>query len=247
MRLTSMGTRGAMVVIGILLAACGRDASAPPPDLPAGPLATDRLEYSCGGGDVFTPADIAREEAPPREILDAIHELRQTIDGEMLPEKGWIEVSGSNQRSTVIAPLRDHYAEATFEREGNGWKPAGWGDCLPRLHLEGRSVLRWAFTDESFPPDPSSRELSIAATEVQCSSGRDIEGLIEQHVTYHPSRIEVALTAPGLEAGKNEAFTCIGTSPVDYQLVLEEPVGDRPVVDVSVYPSVEPTPGTPLP
>ena len=53
------------------------------------------------------------------------------------------------------------------------------------------------------------------------------------------------LTAPGLEP--DVGYDCQGTPATEYELVLSEPVGDREVVDLSVYPPVEPEPGALLP
>ena len=167
----------------------------------------------------------------------------------MLPEDGWKVVEEDGGTTTLLAPSGGEiaFASATFERDGNGWKPGGWGDCTPRLVFEDKSVLRWAFDGSSYPPHAKATELTVLASDSQCSSGRDLEGLIEPQVTYGRSRIEVVLTAPSLETGKGAAYTCIGTSPTEYVLELDEPVGDREVVDLSVYPAVEPEPGTRLP
>ena len=204
-------------------------------------------EYSCGGDAAFTSRDIEEGPEPSAEILDALQKLRQTMDGAMLPEDGWKVVSENGRTTTLLAPLRDSFASATFEKRDQGWAPAGWGECVPRLVQEAKSVLRWAFTEESYPPDADATELDVLVTEVECSGGRDIEGLIEPRVTYGRRTIEVVLVAPGLSSGKNEVYTCMGTSPTEYTLELQEPVGEREVVDVSVYPAVEPVPGTSLP
>lgn len=227
----------------IVLAACADPTSTAPRSDPP----SSELEYSCGGEATFTSQDIEEGPEPSDEILGALQKLRQTMDGAMLPEDGWTVVSGDGRTTTLLAPLHDSFASATFVKEGQGWQPAGWGDCTPRLVQEDKSVLRWAFTDGSHPPDPDSTELEVLVTEVQCSSGRDIEGLIEPRVVYEETRIEVMLLAPDLSTGKNEAYTCLGTPPTEYTLELEEPVGDREVIDVSVYPAVEPVPGTRLP
>lgn len=232
----------------LLLAACGD-----PNDAGGSAVGTDpppsELQYGCGGGGTFTPRDIEEGPEPSQDILDALHELPQTMDGAMLPEDGWKVVAEEGRATTLLAASDGEiaFASATFERQGNDWKPARWGDCTPRLVVEDKSVLRWAFDSSSFPPDPEATQLTVLASDSQCSSGRDLEGLIEPEVTYGKSRIEVVLTAPSLETGKNSAYTCIGTAPTEYTLELDEPVGEREVVDPSVYPAVEPGPGTRLP
>lgn len=231
----------------LLLAACGDPSaggSAAGTDSPS-----SQLQYGCGGGGTFSPRDVEEGPEPSEEILDALHELRQSMDGAMLPEDGWRVVSEDGRATTLLAASDGEvaFASVSFEREGKDWKPAGWGDCTPRLAVEDKSVLRWAFDGSAYPPDPKATELTVLASDTECSSGRDLEGLIEPEVTYGRSRIEVVLTAPSLETVKNSAYTCIGSAPTEYRLKLEEPVGEREVVDPSVYPAVEPRPGTRLP
>ena len=239
----AMKTRfGAALCIGMLLAGCGEE-PAPGPERQAATSDLSKLEYACGGRTTFTPEDIDRETPASPEILEAIDKLRQTMDGAYLPEEGWFAVSESADRVEVLAPLKDQYVSASFEMTGDVWKPTGWGDCLPRLQLQGKSVLRWAFDDDSFPPDPNASKLRLMVSEAQCSSGRDIEGLIEPAVNYEDTRIEVTLTAPPASGTQ----TCPGRAPTPYELTLDEPVGDREVVDPSVYPVVEPAPSTRLP
>jgi len=228
----------------VFLAACGDPGGT---TRPRSERPSSDLKYGCGAGGTFAPRDIEEGPEPSQEILDALHELRQTMDGAMLPEDGWRVVSEQGRTTTVLAPLGDSFASASFDKEGRGWKAAGWGDCKPRLEVEDKSVLRWAFTEGSHPPDAETTKLDVLVTEVECSGGRDIEGLVEQQVTYGETKIEVVLTAPRLKAGKNQGYTCGGTSPINYTLQLDEPIGDREVVDVSVYPSVEPVPGTRIP
>ena len=220
----------------------------PAPTVPlSGEPSPSEHEYSCGGDATFTSRDIEQGPEPSAEILDALRKLRQTMDGAMLPEDGWKVVSEERKTTTLVAPLRNSFASATFEKDDEGWGPVGWDECVPRLVQEDKSVLRWAFTDGSYPPDADATDLNVLVTEVECSGGRDIEGLIEPRVTYGETAIEVVLVAPGLRTGKNEAYTCLGTSPTEFTLELEEPVGEREVVDVSIYPAVESVPGTSLP
>jgi hypothetical protein len=204
-------------------------------------------EYSCGGPrDAFTARDVEEGPEPSDDLRDALERLRASGEGRLLPADGWTVVSEDGNTATLLAPAGKKFASATFERR-DGWSPAGWGDCTPRLVAEDRSVLRWAFTEDSHPPDEDATELDVLAVEPACSSGRDLEGLIEERIAYEETTIEVALTAPALAGGANVVYTCIGTSPTPYTVELDEPVGERKVVDVSVYPPVEPEPGTPLP
>lgn len=237
-----------LVLCGVLaLSACGESAE---PQAQADGIMEEGfgvLEYGCVGDDTFTSRDIVDAVPPSEEILGAVDQLRQTMDGSMLPAEGWFTVSQGATRVSILAPLNDQYASATFEKEDKAWKPVGWGDCLPRLQMEDRSVLRWAFAAGAYPPGPRDTTLELLVSETQCSSGRDIEGLIQAATLYDETRIDVILSAPALGGGEDAVYNCMGMPPTEYELVLTEPVGDREVVDMSVYPSVVPTPGTQLP
>lgn len=232
-----------LLLLCLLFASCGETSPDGAGDRASRSGTAADFHYSCGSGDTFTAQDIGAQRQPPEEVLAALDELRGTMDGAFLPEKGWIEVSSSGSAVTLLAPLRDGYASATFENRGGKWEPRGWGDCVPRLQLSGRSVLRWAFTGASYLPSADAKQIEVLVTEVNCSSGREVDDLIEQSVTYRDEEIYVVLTAPALSGVQ----TCQGTMPVRYTLTLEEPPGERAIVDPSVYPAVEPTPGTRLP
>lgn len=189
-------------------------------------------------------AAIEDRQPPSDDLLAAIEKLRKSPEGRVPPD-GWFVVAETSDRATLLAPLRGQFSSVTFEREGEGWAAQGWGDCLPRLNVPEKSVLRWAFTEDAYPPDPGATELELLVVEVQCSSGRDIEGLVEANVEYREDRIDVVLTAPGLDPGVG--YDCQGSPGTEYELVLSEPVGDREVVDLSVYPPAEPEPGTLVP
>lgn len=228
--------------VALLAAGCGSEPT--PPTGSNSPSRADELTYGCGGRGTFTADDIEAERKPRDELLDALGELRETMDGAMLPADGWLVVSETDRRADLLAPSGDQIASASFEKEGGEWKPAGWGDCLPRLELADKSVLEWELADSSYPPKPEATQIEVLVGDTQCSSGRDLEGLIESEVTYTDSAVEVVLTAPPLDTGKNKAYTCEGNSPVEYQLELQEPIAEREVIDISVYPAREPAPGT---
>ncbi|MDQ3983274.1 MAG: hypothetical protein M3271_11395 [Actinomycetota bacterium] len=226
------------------LVACVDEPSTRADDPPAAETSFgEDLSYSCGGV-TFPVAAIEDRQSPSDDLLAAIEKLRKSRrEGDIVPPDGWFMVAGTRDRATLLAPLGDKFAYATFEKKGQGWDVPAWArNCVPRLHVPGKSVLRWAFREGAYPPDSGATELNLLVIEDECSSARDIEGLIEANVEYREDRVDVVLTAPGLERG---AYTCQGTPPTEYELVLSEPVGDREVIDLSVYPQVEP--GTSLP
>ena len=233
----------ALMALCGLLTACGNPPSDATGNQTGRPTEAIDVRYSCGGDITFTAEHVAEGKPPAQDVLSALHELRQTMDGAILPPAGWIEVHKTADRVTVLAPLGEAFASASFRYEGGRWGPSGWGDCIPRLHIPNRSVLRWAFTPASYPPRPDETEFEIVVSEVDCSSGRDIRSLIEPTISYGEEEISVLLTAPGLSGDQ----TCPGRAPTPFRLSLQQPPGDRRMVDPSAFPVVEPTPGTRLP
>jgi hypothetical protein len=104
----------ALMALCGLLTACGGPASGAPGNQTERPAESIDHRYSCGGDITFTAEDLAEAKPPPHDVLSALQQLRQTMDGAILPEAGWIEVHKTADRVTALAPLREAFASATF-------------------------------------------------------------------------------------------------------------------------------------
>jgi hypothetical protein len=175
---------------------------------------------------------------------DAAEALRGLIDDpdgiEGIPKSEWrrlydkddIVVFGSGE------PLNDGteqgLVEVALKEDGDGFAfyQSEYG-CTPLAQVPDRSVVKFVIA-EGEGPGPESTALEVLVTEMQCTSGAPVDDRLGQPlVRYGPTTIEVLLTATPLEG---ESFNCIGNPPSPTTLHLDEPIGERRVLDLSSYP-----------
>ena len=193
------------------------------------PSAQSRFLYHCWQG-VFDPAEaeaesgLERDDAELRDLVESLERSHpDTVDG-------WRVVSDDGDRVVAMARRpKGGYMSASFERSGDRWKPAGFnGDCEPRVALGVRSPATWNLAEE---PGPGDTRLVVMAREIACSSGRRLtQGNTRAHVEYAEEAISIVVTAP--VSGGN----CIGNDAWRLEVDLDEPIGDRVLLDAAVYP-----------
>lgn len=143
---------------------------------------------------------------------------------------GWRVVSedGGLVHAMARVPGRG-YVSASFERAGDPWTPEGFEDCEPEVVLGRRSPAPWELAEE---PAPSDTELVVIAHETACSSGRELtQRNTRSHVDYTEEAISIVVTADPIRGGN-----CVDNPPSRLKVELDEPVGDRELVDAAVYP-----------
>ncbi|HEX2296038.1 MAG TPA: hypothetical protein VHN37_12090 [Actinomycetota bacterium] len=228
-------TIGAAVAV-VVLAGCGSPESEARGGSSAAPSPTSSPAYlySC----VNTPFDPARLEGPgglekeDSELGQALRDLMETPDGDFLKKaQEWRVVVEDGDRVEAVgrAPGKHGYMHAIFERSGDSWKPAGWGDCKPHVVVGGRSPATWELVEE---PSPDDTELVVDATERACASGRQLEEhQVRADVAYGEEAITIVVSADPLPGGE-----CPENPPVRLTVPLDEPVGDRILLDAAVFP-----------
>jgi hypothetical protein len=121
------------------------------------------------------------------------------------------------------------------EEGGEGWQLWRSGDCALRHDTGGLGDAIVAL-DPDNPPDPASAELNLLVTEVACAGGKPADGrVILERLVQHEDRVELVI---GVEPTSGDQ-TCPSNPPTPFTVDLEEPLGDRAVVDVAVYPERE--------
>lgn len=220
-----------------LFAACGDPVSDSGPDRSEaqGPSAGADTLYTCGGDGSFEgerlegQGKIEDEDSP---LGEALRELMSGIDG-VSAEDGWRIVWEKGDRVLVVAPnpTGEHpYQSAVFERAGSSWDPQGWGDCSPTVIVGDRSPVLWKLEDQ---PSEEATELAVVLEERACSGGRGLNAdNIEIDIDYTEDSIAILVSADPLEDG---FYTC-PLNPSSFTIELDEPVGDRSLVDTAVYP-----------
>jgi hypothetical protein len=232
----------AFTAAALMLAAAPACGSSPAPEgrdavngLDAGVV--DGFRYSCGRGSPFTAEDLegsGNVEEQDSELGAALRELLEMREGRTLPRSGWHALAENDEEVLLGAASAGGghlYGSALFERTEKGWDAAGWGDCTPIVVVGRRSPAIWKLAEE---PSPESTTLSVSLEERDCSGGRKLTAdNTRVDVEYSAETIAILVTGDPLEAGAT--YTC--PLLINHMTIpLEEPVGDRTLLDVAVYP-----------
>ena len=218
-----------MVVDGEVQVGCGG-----PPGWPPSVMAD-------GLPDVFTDAEM---DAIFRELLadpQLAPELELSFLSEGAEETEWRVLA--QEESTVTLGLgrwtddgpvgRAHIMG--LEREGDGWRLSGGGDC--RLQPLLRPANTWV--ELSAPKGGIDRDdtlVTVGVNERECTSGRDPTPFLhEPAVVETETSVTVYWTSAPPQGGQN----CLGNAPVERELALQRPLGDRTLLDGSTYPPRE--------
>src|SRR5918999_6446958 len=126
------------------------------------------------------------------------------------------------------------HAYADLELREGEWVPRGWGECRIKLIAEGWGNARFTL-DPQVRPDPRSRTLSVLATETNCAGGlppegREVRGVVLEE-TEETVSVLILVEPLGGDCPSNPSF--------EFDVELPSPLGDRRVLDASVYPPTE--------
>lgn len=126
----------------------------------------------------------------------------------------------------------DQAQYVTLERTDTGLDFTGWGDCQLSVALPpGRSQV-----EITAPPsgvDGATTTPAVMANERECVSGRDPSTYLGEPVVVESAdRVVVTLSSETAIGRQN----CQGNPSVSVTLDLDEPVGDRELLDGGVWP-----------
>jgi hypothetical protein len=203
--------------------------------------------YSCGEPSSFLPAlldepaNAELEDHPSAAALRAaIAEVGPDID--LLPESGYWLVYRDELDAYYLARAPagtdPEFADARIEFEGGVWKLGGWGQCRPRIVLDGLSLAAWVLDPEAPPPDATATTFTALVTEWSCTGGKPMGGRLQPpSITYGRESVLVVFAARPLEGGD---FDCPGNPSTRAVVQLREPLGERRLLDAGVFPPAEP-------
>ena len=249
--------RSVAVLVGLLaLAACGDGGDGGASD-PGSDTSTTRdetreetNEVSCGRA-VFERD--ALEDAPPLEALpddpagpaSAVDDLGEPAFD---PTLDWKVVFASEERVELLraldAPIvrgdgdvRTHESR-TLEHhpDGFGDVPGTWflmaaGECTPRLVAPaGMGVADLTLGSE---PQPDDTSLDVLVLERACANGETADGRVELlalEETDDEIRLHIGVRP------REGASNCPGHPPTPFTVELDQPVGERTIVDVAIVP-----------
>ena len=129
---------------------------------------------------------------------------------------------------------RNPYASAALEVRQGQWVPVGWGHCGIELSAPGWGNAQFV-VHPSQPPDPNSDRVTVQATEVACAGGeapidREVLSIVVGENTGSVSVVILVEQSRG-------ATTCQGNPPFEFELELDQPLGNRALKDASAYPA----------
>jgi hypothetical protein len=126
-----------------------------------------------------------------------------------------------------------------LERRGE-WDVVSRGGCTVEVHRPGTNRAEWELNPE-IQTRPTDGTVSLLILENACASGIDPRPRLETpEVVYDDTSITIALFVRWPAGGPKAVFTCIGPPPVPIAVELEEPVGNRELIDGAVYPPQPP-------
>ena len=125
------------------------------------------------------------------------------------------------------------YASLRIEQRDGGWVPVGWGQCRIELGAEGWGNARFVI-DPKTRPDAGADRISILATEVACAGGQPPEDRDVRAVILDENEQAVSIVI--LVEPTNGSTDCQGNPAFPFEVDLGSPLGDREILDASVYP-----------
>jgi hypothetical protein len=250
------GKRGALALVGCmlggLLAACGE---AEPGTTEAGPdlpvvMEDGEVLVSCGGEPGWVPSAMAegiQPEVPRSEIeaaLDAVAtDPELSVEtSRVLPQGGrtpWKLLAQDGDRLTIAlgdwtvdGPAREAMT-MSLERDGDGWRWTGHGNCwnLAPVLRDGM----WVHVSSEGPLDTASTTVTVDVQEIACTSSRDPVPHLDDPVLVTTATDVTVYWTSRLPDG---AQSCPGNPTASQTMTLDEPLGDRRLLDGSRWPPV---------
>lgn len=205
--------------------------------------------WSCGGDEPGFPRSALEGpigvEKARGAVFDGLRRALQTMRSEFVLEPRedrahqlpWLLAYEDEDRALFLVERTrgpERFSAMYVEREGDDWGFGGMGGCALRpliTHGLGDSVWR---VDPESPPAPGSSLIRIEVMEHECASGRPADGRIAGPIVeYGEDAIIVTVPVYPVDAS---FVTCPGNPWTPFVLELDEPIGDRTLLDGGPWP-----------
>lgn len=214
------------------------------PAAPGGP-ALGEIRYSCDGPPGFLPALLDEPPVAELENHPSAAALRASIeevgpDIDMLPRSGyWLVHRDDDSAEYLARRVGDPpFVHVGFQSDGGSWSISGWGDCRPRIVLDGLSQTTWILDPAAGLPGPEATTFTALVTETECTGGQAMGArLLPPSITYGGDSVLVVFAARPLDLGM---ATCPSNPPSRVVVELGEPLGERMLLDAGVFPPADP-------
>lgn len=235
-------------LIALVLAGCGVDG--PLPNMAGAPGAGEpaSMVYDCYG--IQATGSQLREAPPVAEVdhpgVDAFADYTDDLDGwqaVVVEDERLAAIRRLDQPDVVDGAVRDHERlevtrleePAPPETDEDGWMVSSSGPCALQTDLGGLGPASVHLDGDTF--DAAASQLPLLVVEQACASGEDAGGRMAVEVDADQDEIRLLV---GVEPRGGDQ-TCPSNPATPVAVDLDEPVGDRRVVDVARYPPREVT------
>lgn len=186
------------------------------------------------------PAGVETMEGPVFDGLRrAIETMRPEFEYDLREDRPhllpWLLAFEGRNRAVFLVQRQDErYSVMFVEREGASWDFSGYMDpCALRpliTHEHGEAV--WRVKPDS-PVSSASTSVQVQVMERECASGKKATGRIETPIVdYGEDAITVTIPVRRVRGGAD----CQGNPWTPYVLELDEPIGDRVLLDSGPWP-----------
>ncbi|WP_402469528.1 hypothetical protein [Isoptericola aurantiacus] len=210
---------------------------------------SDAVVYTCWGEPV--PAEALDAGRSARELGE---DGRLALQGQEVPAvdpADWLVVTETPEWLALVRELdtvddrgagdvRTHemltveWTEAVNLEPSPTWVLSSYGSCA--LHRDVGGEVATVTLDPDRPPDPDSREIALLVTETACHSGLDAQGRVrvaEQRESTTAVHLAIVVDPEGGDQ------TCPSNPATPFTVELDEPLGERVVLDAAVAPPRE--------
>jgi len=244
------------VAFAVLTVGCGEQSpsttvkASPSNKVEASPVgnAADLL-FSCGSGHTFTAALFdgpSNAETLNGVVGDVFRKFLATPPPDYgFPAQGWYLAGADASSATFVA--RDAGGQELLTiglaNHAVGWEVDNYGACGARVVLNGLGNADWALDQTAPPPLATDSHFVALVREVECASGQSsATRIVPPAIWYEPDRILVMFS---VRPPPGQLQTCQGNPSSRVVVILDEPIGDRQLLDAGRYPPGDPT--KPLP
>jgi hypothetical protein len=205
------------------------------------------IRYTCSADHAsFTAADI--QAAPPADARDdtAKRLLEMVVAEGFLPRDGWRSVVDGPQEIVFLsgAGLEGAPYAVVHVVPGDvgavlldGWAVDSYGACTPHVVVpDGTSVATWWVDPAAEPIGPESERIQTLVLENACASGRTAEGrVLPPSIVYGEDEVTITILVRSLGMAE-----CPGHPFTPGVIELDEPIGDRALLDGGQWPPADP-------